>query len=115
MLKLMEQIAFEITRKFNSSFTYRQLDDDIEMGFYVFSNEPREETFNLYITPDSIEVEVDLFRFDPYATTSYLELTGVKNVQRFLHEILYLLETSDTWEDYVKRIYCLNDYFEKNS
>lgn len=106
MLKLMEQIAFEITKKFDTSFTYKHLDD--EMGFYSFSNEPREETFYLYISPDSVEVEVNLFRFDPCAETNNITLSGEKKVRDFLHEMLYRLETSDTWEEFVKQLYYLN-------
>lgn len=108
MFKLMEQIAFEITKKFHASFTYTQLNNGI--GFYSFDNKQYDEAFYLRITPDSIEVDVDLFRFNPCATTNHIELIGKRKMQSFLHEALFLLQTSDAWEEFVKSLYCLNEF-----
>ena len=108
MFKLIEQIAFEITKKFHASFTYTQLDNGI--GFYSFDNKQHSEVFYLSLAPDSIEVDVDLFRFNPCATTSHIGLIGKRKVQSFLHETLFLLQTSDTWEEFVRRLYCLNEF-----
>ena len=107
MFKLMEQIAFEITKKFYASFTYTQLDNGI--GFYSFDNN-LDEVFYLRIAPDSIEVDVDLFRFNPCATTNHIDLIGERKIQSFLHETLFLLQTSDTWEEFVRKLYCLTDF-----
>lgn len=108
MFKLMEQIAFEITKKFHASFTYTQLDNGI--GFYSFDNKQLNEAFYLSIAPDSIEVDVDLFRFNPCTTTNHIDLIGKRKIQSFLHETLFLLQTSNTWEEFVGRLYCLNTF-----
>lgn len=108
MFKVMEQIAFEITKKFHASFTYTQLDNGI--GFYSFNNKQYDEVFYLRIAPNSIEVDVDLFRFNPCATTNHIGLIGERKIQSFLHEALFLLQTSDTWEEFIKSLYCLNTF-----
>lgn len=107
MFKLMEQIAFEITKKFHASFSYTQLDNGI--GFYSFDNKQYNEAFYLSIAPNSIEVDVDLFRFNPCAITNNIGLIGERKIQSFLHETLFLLQTSDTWEDFIRKLYCLNE------
>lgn len=108
MFKLMEQIAFEITKKFHASFTYTQPNNEI--GFYSFNNKHLNEAFYLRIAPNSIEVDVDLFRFNPCATTNHIDLIGERKIQSFLHETLFLLQTSDTWEEFVRKLYCLNEF-----
>lgn len=105
MFKLMEQIAFEMTKKFHVSVMYKQVCNAMRF-YFLISDEP--QTFYLYIAPDGIEVDVDLFRFDPCAETNNITLSGEKKVRDFLHEMLYRLETSDTWEEFVKQLYYLN-------
>ena len=108
MFKLMEQIAFEITKKFHASFTYTQLDNGI--GFYSFDNKQYNEVFYLKIAPANIEVDVDLFRFNPCSTNNHIDLIGERKIQNFLHNTLFLLQISDTWEEFVRRLYCLNEF-----
>lgn len=104
----MKEIAFKIAKKFKTPLTYQYKGDETEI--YSFTNMTKDKTVSLYINSTYIQLSMELLDFNDKGllTPLFNKMTIYDETkQRFLNNINYSLEISNTWKDFIERLYCL--------
>lgn len=105
----MKEITFKIAKKFKIPLTYQYKGDETEI--YSFTNMTKDKTASLYINSTYMQLSVELLDFNDKGllTPLFNEMTIYDETkQRFLNNVNYLLKISNTWKDFIDKLYCLS-------
>lgn len=105
----MKEITFKIAKKFKTPLTYQYKGEETEI--YSFANMTKDKTVSLYINSTYMQLSVELLDFNDKGllTPLFNEMTIYDETkQRFLNNINYLLKISNTWKDFIDKLYCLS-------